>query len=52
MILKKVFDVIDLDLMQMCCYVKNFFITRKQLTKQKNKFTLQRKNTEIDNLGV
>ena len=51
-ILNKVFAMLDLNLEKALELRKNFFTTRKELTKQENKFTLQRKNTEIDNRGV
>ena len=31
---------------------ENFFMTRKELTKGENKFTLQRKSTELQSLGA
>ncbi len=40
-ILKKVFDMLDLDLEKAICLKKDFFATKKQLTKQENKLTLQ-----------
>lgn len=51
-ILKKVFTMLDLTLEKALDLRKNFFTTRKELTKQENKLTLQRKNTEIENLGA
>lgn len=42
-ILNKVFAMIDLNLEKAIELRKNFFTTRKQLTKQENKLTLQRK---------
>lgn len=51
-ILNKVFAMLDLNLEKAIELRKNFFTTRKELTKQENKFTLQRKNTEIENLGA
>lgn len=45
-ILNKVFDMLNLDLAKAIELRKKFFTTRKELTKQENKLTLQRKNTE------
>lgn len=45
-ILKKVFDMLDLSLEKAIELRKDFFTTRKELTKEENKLTLQRKNTE------
>lgn len=50
--LKKVFDMMSFGLKLAVESVENFFTARKELTKQENKFTFQRKNTEIENLGA
>ncbi len=47
LILKKVFDMLALDWKKAVDRERNFFMTRKELTKQENKFTLQRKKAEI-----
>lgn len=47
-ILNKVFAMLDLNLEKALELRKNFFTTRKELTKQENKLTLQRKNTEAE----
>ena len=52
MTLKKVFDVLLLKMGNEGSERKDFFTTRKELTKQENKLTLQRKNAEILNLGI
>jgi hypothetical protein len=46
LILKKVFDMLDLNVEKAVQLRKDFFTTRKELTKQENNSTLQRKNTE------
>lgn len=46
-ILNKVLDILDLDIEKAKKLKKDFFTERKELTKQENKFTLQRKNAEV-----
>ena len=46
LILKKVFDILGLDLQKGLQLKRDFLTTRKELTKQENKLTLQSKNTE------
>jgi hypothetical protein len=43
---KKVFDLLGWNMAKTVQKRKEFLTTRKQLTKQENKLTLQRKNTE------
>jgi len=46
-ILKKVFDLIGLNLEEGIRIKREFLIKRKELTREKNKLTLNKKNTEV-----